>query len=79
MENKELVLTYIGMDSWDRPVYREADGKLWKDVSPVKHMKPDLCTSVDNEYDGEPDNNTYYIEKYNGVRVTFVPERITWY
>lgn len=58
MKNEELVLTYIGMDSWDRPVYKEADGKLWKDVSPIEHMKTDLCTSVDNETDKTPKTTT---------------------
>lgn len=79
MKNEELVLTYIGMDSWGRSVYREEEGTLWKDVSPVKHMKPELCTCVGNEYDGEPDNNMHCIEKYKEVRVIFVLERITWY
>ncbi|NDO52045.1 hypothetical protein FMM75_22655 [Lachnospiraceae bacterium MD335] len=78
MKNKELVLSYMGMDSWDRPVYKEPNGRLWKDVSPVKHQKPDLCTSVNNEFDGEPDDNMRYIEKYKGIEVIFVPERVIW-
>lgn len=78
MENKELILTYAGMDSWDRPIYTESGGKLWKDVSPMKYTKPQLCTSVNNEFDGEPCDNMYAIEEYNGVRITFVPERVTW-
>lgn len=78
MEKKELVLTFIGMDSWDRPVYKESDGMLWKDVSQIKDNKPDLCTSVNNEFDGEPDDNMRYMEKYDGVKVKFVPARVTW-
>lgn len=41
-------------------------------------MQPDLCTSVNNEFEGEPDTGMKYLEKYQGVTVAFEPERIVW-
>lgn len=41
-------------------------------------MKPNLCTSVNNEFDGEPDTDMKYLEKYRGVAVAFEPKRIVW-
>ena len=32
----KITLNYIGMDSWDRPVYEDESGVLWKDISPLK-------------------------------------------
>ena len=34
-------LEFAGMDSWDRPVYKDDVGTLWKDVNPRAGMKPD--------------------------------------
>lgn len=45
-DSKVLHLKFIGMDSWDRPVYKDDLGTLWKDVDPRAGMKPNLCTSV---------------------------------
>ena len=47
-DSKVLHLKFIGMDSWDRPVYKDDMGTIWKDVDPRAGMKPDLCTSVKN-------------------------------
>ena len=47
-------LQYIGADSWDRPVYKDESGKLWKDVNLGMDV-PELCSSVNNCFDGEPD------------------------
>lgn len=63
--SKVLRLKFVGMDSWDRPVYRDDIGTLWKDVDPRAGMEPDLCTS-DNEFDGEPDTGMKYLEEYQG-------------
>jgi len=71
-------LNFLGMDSWDRPVYKDENGKLWKDVDPRKHREPDLCTSVNNEFCGEPDTPMRNIEKYKDVQIEFIPERVTW-
>ena len=29
-----LHLKYLGRDSWDRPVYEDDNGVVWKDVEP---------------------------------------------
>jgi len=47
-------LKFIGVDSWNRPVYRDQNGKLWKDVNLGKGT-PSLSSSVDNTFEGEPD------------------------
>lgn len=73
-----LHLKYLGRDSWDRPVYRDDEGILWKDVDPRAGGRANLCTSVDNEFDGEPDTDMKYFEKYRDVSVIFVPERDVW-
>lgn len=73
-----LHLKHLGRDSWNRPVYKDDDGVLWKDVSPRADQNADLCTSVGNEFDGEPDTNMKYIKKYQNVSVTFIPERDVW-
>lgn len=35
------ILELIGIDSWDRPVYRDQDGRLWKDIL-LGQFAPDL-------------------------------------
>ena len=77
-DSKVLHLKFVDMDSWERPVYKDGSGTLWKDVDPRAGMKPNLCTSVNNEFDGEPDIGMKYLEKYRGVTVAFEPERIVW-
>lgn len=77
-DSKVLHLKFIGMDSWYKLVYKDDLGMLWKDVIPRVGMKPDLCTSVNNEFDGELDTGMKYLEKYRGVTVAFEPERIVW-
>ncbi len=66
----KLILTFIGCDSWSRPVY-ETNGKLYVDVDPCEHLEPSICTKCDNEFDGEPD---WPVE----AEFEFVPCRITW-
>ncbi|MGO5336735.1 hypothetical protein ACTQZS_07985 [Bilifractor sp. LCP19S3_H10] len=65
-------LTFIGFDSWDRPVYEDQNMKLWKDVDPMSDRNPKLCSALNNNIDGEPD-----IEMRDGD-VRFYPERVTW-
>lgn len=45
-DSKVLHLKFVGMDSWDRPVYKDDMGTLWKDVDPRARMKPDLCMGL---------------------------------
>ena len=47
-------LKYIGIDAWDRPVYRDNHDKLWKDVN-LGYGEPYLHSSSDNSFEGEPD------------------------
>lgn len=54
-QKEEVVMIYVGMDSWDRPVYRDPDGKLWKDTNPRSHVPASLYSSLNNCFDGEPD------------------------
>ena len=49
-----LTLKFIGIDSWDRPVYRDQSNRLWKDVT-LGSVRPDLCSASGNEFEGEPD------------------------
>ena len=48
-------LKFVGLDSWDRPVYKDESGKLWKDVN-LGSGTPYLHSSSNNELDGEPDS-----------------------
>ena len=48
-------LKLIGIDSWDRPVYTDEKGSLWKDVNLGKG-KPYLHNAVNNAFEGEPDS-----------------------
>ena len=52
MNVKEL--TFAGIDEWSRPVYKDQQGKLWKDVN-LGDGTPYLHSVADNEFDGEPD------------------------
>ncbi len=49
-----LKLQPIGTDFWSRPVYKDQYGQLWKDVT-LGSDRPDLCSVVENAFDGEPD------------------------
>lgn len=73
-----MTLKFLGFDDWDRPVYQDEDGRLWKDVDPRKDRNPDLCTCVNNEFYGEPDTNMRYIDRYKDMEIVFSPERVTW-
>lgn len=75
---KEMRLKYLGRDIWDRPVYEDKDGKLWKDVDPRADMEPKLCSALNNAFDGEPDTPMKVMKRYKGVRIIFEPARETW-
>jgi len=68
----KLTLTYIGRDSWSRPVY-ESENLLYVDVDPRKNRQPDMCTKQNNEFEGEPN---YPISE--DIEIEFVPCRDTW-
>ena len=46
-------LRFIGIDYWDRPVYRDESGDIWKDVN-LGCGNPSLHDSTNNDFDGEP-------------------------
>ena len=48
-----LKLSYICLDDWHNPVYKDQNGKLWKDTN-LGNGEPDLHSSSNNELDGEP-------------------------
>ena len=60
--NEKLTLTFIGIDDWDRPTYKDDEGRLLKDTNCDSGILA-LCT-VCGGFDGEPDTPIEYIEKY---------------
>lgn len=71
-------LTFIGMDSWSRPVYEDENEILWKDIDNregwLGKKNENFCTSINNAFDGEPD-----CPMSNQFDVVFIPERIVEY
>lgn len=66
-----ITMEYVGMDSHDRPVYKDESGKLWKDTDPRSHVPSSLCSALNNEFDGEPNL------PFHG-RAKLLPKRKTW-
>jgi hypothetical protein len=56
MESNNIrTMELIGIDDWDRPVYKCIEtGKLWKDIT-LGSENPELY-SCQNSFDGEPDS-----------------------
>jgi len=55
VEKKDtLKVKIIGIDNWDRPVYQDEKGKLYKDVNLGTGCLA-LCTATNNQFYGEPD------------------------
>lgn len=73
-----LLLRHKGRDSWDRPVYEDETGKLWKDVEPRADDAPKLCSALYNAFDGEPDTPLEVMERYKDKAIIFIPKRDTW-
>lgn len=53
---KKTILTYMGKDGWNRPIYKVGDTSTYvKDVN-LGYGAPGLCWSCpSNDPDGEPD------------------------
>lgn len=49
---KKTDLTFIGIDCWDRPVYRDTNGKLWKDIT-LGSDTPELYSACNNDFEGD--------------------------
>ena len=62
-----LVMKYLGLDGWNRPVYKDQNGQTWKNVNLKTMERKGLCTS--NAY-GEPDTPIEYT-KYKDTNVCF--------
>lgn len=71
MKTERITMEYIGKDDFSRPVYRDPDGKLWKDTDPRCHVEASLYSSSDNTMCGEPEL------MFRG-KCKFVPKRMTW-
>ena len=67
----KLTLTFLGRDSWSRPVYEDDDGHLYVDTDPRADRPPHICTKLDDNFDGEPDMPVK-------AETAFVPSRDTW-
>jgi hypothetical protein len=44
----------LGTDSWDRLVFEDNQGRLWKDVNLGRHPTQPYLHDCDGEFDGEP-------------------------
>lgn len=66
-------LVYIGNDSWNRPVYSDKNGVLWKDTSMGRDKFDNryLCTAVSNRFNGEPLDPIK-----STIEIIFIPKRI---
>ena len=79
MQSKKVVtLRHIGRDSWSRPVYKQEDGTLWKDVDPSEGSDLKLCTSINNAFDGEPCDPMYVMKRFEDAEIRLLPRRDTW-
>lgn len=54
LSEKVLNIKFIGIDNWDRPVYKDENGRILKDTN-LGIGKIALCTSSNNSFYGEPD------------------------
>lgn len=64
-------LKFICVDGWDRPVYSDPKGNIWKDVNPFRDRQAYLCAATNNELDGEPDYEFDDVPR-------FIPARAVW-
>lgn len=76
---EKIILTYIGSDSNDRPVYKTPEGILLVDTDPRTHHAPKLSTKLNNAFDGEPDTPIEYLVRFEDVKFEFTPKRIVWH
>ena len=75
---KVICLKHLGRDSWNRPVYEQEDGTLWKDVDPREGREPKLCSSVNNLFDGESCDPIYIMKRFKDAEIRLLPRRDTW-
>lgn len=68
--NEKLTLTFMGYDDWDRPTYKDDEGRLLKDTNCDNGILA-LCT-VCGGFDGEPDTPIEYIKKYKNRSIVIL-------
>lgn len=66
IQEKVVNIKFIGIDNWDRPVYKTEKGTILKDTN-LGHGTLALCTSVNNDFYGEPDAPIYEDIKFKIV------------
>ena len=66
---EKLTLNFLGIDSWSRPVYKDENGKLFKDIN-CDNGIIGLCTC--GSFDGEPDTPIEYIKRYEGLEIEII-------
>lgn len=54
LDENILKVKPVGIDNWDRPVYKDENGKIYKDTN-LGSGELALCTSSNNNFYGEPD------------------------
>ena len=54
LDEKILKVKFVGIDNWDRPVYKDEKGTIYKDTN-LGVGEMDLHTSSNNNFYGEPD------------------------
>lgn len=61
-------LKQIGIDYWSRPVYKDPQGKLWKDVN-CGCGDPALHSSNNNDFEGEPDMPIQFLRDWEVILI----------
>ena len=64
---KEITIKLIGVDNWDRPVFKDESGNLYKDIN-LGSGNLALCTALNNDFYGEPDVPVKVETKINIVK-----------
>lgn len=55
LPNRTLKIKFIGVDNWDRPVYKDEQGTILKDTN-LGQGTLALCTAANNDFFGEPES-----------------------
>lgn len=66
----KLVLKFLGVDFWSRPVYKDQNGILLKDIN-CDDEPISLCT-VCGDFEGEPCTPIEYIKRYQGLEIEII-------
>ena len=48
-------MRFIGIDGWDRPVYQDEEGELWKDINLGSGRLYLHSVAPTGDFEGEPD------------------------